>query len=135
LESSSTFEAENAVEFLTLLKQEGPLIQMNASTYEILARPRTDNLQYKIIALFTTLNPERGCKICIPAYYEFMKVVQAFENDGRKTSYPFQLFFALVDFDESPTIFRKVSLGKQLIHSQVILKTQFIDTNKLILIL
>jgi hypothetical protein len=77
--------------------------------FEILDFKNADLVSnYKIISLFTTNNPSRGCFVCLSAYKEFQLVFKSFEKDSRKENYPFELFFALVDYDESPKIFRSV---------------------------
>nr|XP_058159879.1 magnesium transporter protein 1-like [Dasypus novemcinctus] len=75
------------------------VIRMNDSMfYHFLLDPRN----YSIIVLFTTLQEFRMCANCKQAAEEFQILV-----NSRQLSSAFnKIFFAMVDYDESPEVFR-----------------------------
>ncbi|CAD6185832.1 unnamed protein product [Caenorhabditis auriculariae] len=65
---------------------------------------------YSMVVMFTALSPNVNCPICRPAYDEFLIVA----NSHRYTSSDSDrkaVYFALVDYEDSPQIFQQMNLN------------------------
>ena len=68
---------------------------------------RSKPKNYSVIAMFTALNPKRGCSVCREANDEFTILANSYRFSP---SYGNSLFFVSVDFDDGPDVFQSVSM-------------------------
>uniref|UniRef100_G1TYN3 Magnesium transporter protein 1 n=1 Tax=Oryctolagus cuniculus TaxID=9986 RepID=G1TYN3_RABIT len=85
-------------------KKDGILRMSNTMFYYfVLEAPRN----YSVVVLFTVLDQFRTCTMCAPAAKEFQILVNSWRHPSAFTN---RVFFALVDYDESPEIFQMFQL-------------------------
>ncbi|KAM3722952.1 putative dolichyl-diphosphooligosaccharide--protein glycosyltransferase subunit [Dirofilaria immitis] len=83
-----------------------PLINLNADRWRMYVRSAPRN--YSMVVMFTALSPNVNCAICKSAYDEFYILANSY-----RYAYPElkALYFAIIDYDESPEIFQQMNLN------------------------
>ncbi|XP_014216814.1 tumor suppressor candidate 3 [Copidosoma floridanum] len=102
--SKNSSPLPDRVKQLTEMSMKRPLLKFNTAKFKeyIRATPRN----YSVIVLFTA--PAKLCQICVHASYEFTILANSFPHSQ---SYSNKLFFASVDYDESPEVFQMLKLN------------------------
>ncbi|VDM10784.1 unnamed protein product [Wuchereria bancrofti] len=83
-----------------------PLINLNADRWKMYVRSAPRN--YSMVVMFTALSPNVNCAICKSAYDEFYILANSY-----RYAYPElkALYFAIIDYNESPEIFQQMNLN------------------------
>uniref|UniRef100_A0A0R3RZJ1 Magnesium transporter protein 1 n=1 Tax=Elaeophora elaphi TaxID=1147741 RepID=A0A0R3RZJ1_9BILA len=83
-----------------------PLINLNVDRWKTYVRSAPRN--YSMVVMFTALSPNVNCAVCKSAYDEFYILANSY-----RYAYPElkALYFAIVDYDESPEIFQQMNLN------------------------
>ncbi|RNA25417.1 tumor suppressor candidate 3 [Brachionus plicatilis] len=92
------------IEQLTEWSLKKPVIRLNFEKFKHFVKSAPRN--YSIVVMLTALAPHRGCQICRPANDEFQIVAQSWRYSPQFSN---KLFFAMVDFDDAPDIFKMLN--------------------------
>uniref|UniRef100_A0A1I7VCK0 Magnesium transporter protein 1 n=1 Tax=Loa loa TaxID=7209 RepID=A0A1I7VCK0_LOALO len=82
-----------------------PLITLNTDRWKTYVRSAPRN--YSMVVMFTALSPNVDCAVCKSAYDEFYILANSY-----RYAYPElkALYFAIIDYGESPEIFQQMNL-------------------------
>ncbi|XP_071485848.1 dolichyl-diphosphooligosaccharide--protein glycosyltransferase subunit TUSC3-like [Diadema antillarum] len=89
------------------------VIRMNGDKYRLYAKTSPRN--YSLVLMLTAMQPQRQCSVCKAVSEEF----QILANSWRYSQvYSNKLFFASVDYDEAPDVFKslKITSAPSIIH-------------------
>jgi oligosaccharyltransferase complex subunit gamma len=92
------------VEQLTEWSLKKPVIRLNFDKFKHFVKSAPRN--YSIVVMLTALSTQRECQICKPANEEYQIVAQSWRYSGQFTN---SLFFAMVDFDDAPDVFKMLN--------------------------
>ena len=80
------------------------MIRLNFEKFKHYVKSAPRN--YSIVVMLTALSSHRECQICRPANEEYQIVAQSWRYSAQFSN---KLFFAMVDFDEAPDVFKMVN--------------------------
>ena len=92
------------VEQLTEWSLKKPVIRLNFDKFKHFVKSAPRN--YSIVVMLTALSQQRDCQICKPANDEYQIVAQSWRYSAQFSN---KLFFAMVDFDEAPDVFKMLN--------------------------
>jgi len=92
------------VEQLTEWSLKKPVIRLNFDKFKHYVKSAPRN--YSIVVMLTALNSQRDCQICKPANEEYQIVAQSWRYSSQFSN---KLFFAMVDFDDAPDVFKMLN--------------------------
>ncbi|CAF0962488.1 unnamed protein product [Brachionus calyciflorus] len=92
------------VEQLTEWSLKKPVIRLNFDKFKHYVKSAPRN--YSIVVMLTALASHRECQICRPANDEFQIVAQSWRYSPQFSN---NLFFAMVDFDDAPDVFKMLN--------------------------
>lgn len=92
------------VEQLTEWSLKKPVVRLNFEKFKHYVKSAPRN--YSIVVMLTALSSHRECQICRPANEEFQIVAQSWRYSAQFSN---KLFFAMVDFDEAPDVFKMLN--------------------------
>jgi len=92
------------IEQLTEWSLKRPVIRLNFDKFKHYVKSAPRN--YTMAVMLTALNAQRDCKICKAANDEFQVVAQSWRYSAQFSS---KLFFAMVDFDDAPDVFKMLN--------------------------
>jgi len=92
------------VEQLTEWSLKKPVIRLNFDKFKHYVKSAPRN--YSIVVMLTALNSQRDCQICKPANEEYQIDAQSWRYSSQFSN---SLFFAMVDFDDAPDVFKMLN--------------------------
>lgn len=92
------------VEQLTEWSLKKPVIRLNTDKFKHFVKSMPRN--YSIVVMLTALSTHRECQICRPANEEYQIIAQSWRYSAQFSN---KLFFAMVDFDDAPDVFKMLN--------------------------